>query len=115
MKIFKCIVVTLSVFLSLNVVAGTYVALDSNITEVINTNGNSAAFSVKVSGGTGPCAGKAITFPAAAAGDYSNGRSEMHNRAYSAALTALTTGMKVDIHNYVNGDCLNAVFIRVKK
>ena len=92
------------------VVAGQYIAVDAKLISVFNTDGNTASFGVTVSGGssTDSCTGQ-ITFPVSASDV------NIHNRAYSTALTALTTGMSVDIHNYQGTDCNNAAFIRIKK
>jgi hypothetical protein len=100
---------------SSHLVAGEYIAIGAEVTQVFNTNGNTASFGIVVAGGTGACSGKQITFPISAAGDIKDGKSDIHLRAYSTALTALTTGLKVDIHNYSGSDCNNAAFIRIKK
>ena len=100
---------------SSHLVAGEYIATGSEITQVFNTNSNKASFGIVVTGGTGTCAGKQITFPISAAGDFKDGKSDIHLRGYSTALTALTTGLKVDIYNYSGSDCENAAFIRIKK
>jgi len=100
---------------SSHLVAGEYIAINAEITQVFNTHSNSPSFGIVVAGGTGACSGKQITFPISAAGDIKDGKSNIHLRAYSTALTALTTGFKVDIYNYSGSDCNNAAFIRIKK
>jgi len=95
--------------------AGEYIAISSEITQVLNTDGNTSSFAIFFTGGSGSCAGKVIAFPVSAAGDFKDGKSDIHSRAYSTALTALTTSLKVDIYNYAGSDCKNAAFIRIKK
>jgi hypothetical protein len=74
-------------------------------------DGNQTKFAVAVSGGTGPCTGGVwITFPASAAPDL-----EAHKRAYSAALVALTTAMKVTNYNYNDNNCAGASYIEVSR
>ena len=100
---------------SSHLIAGEYIAINSEITQVFNTNGNTPSFGIVVKGGSGACVGGQITFPISAVGDFKDGKSDIHLRAYSTALTALTTGLKVDIHNYAGSDCKNAAFIRIKR
>jgi hypothetical protein len=79
------------------------------IVRVANTSGNQSLFVVLVAGGSGPCPnGQWIAFPTYAAGD-----AEVHKRAYAMALLALTTGMKVAIHNYNNDNCNEAAYIEI--
>ena len=88
-----------------------YLVQGATITEVANTGSNQAKFTIRTTGGTGPCVGSTyIFFPASAAVDESS-----FSRAYAAALIALTTGMKVDILNYSSDSCDGAAFIGVKK
>ena len=83
----------------------------STITSVTNVGSNKDQFVIYFSGGTGVCTvNDYIVFPADAAIS-----KEAHNRAYTLALTALTTGMKVVIHNYESAACDRASFIRVNK
>ena len=86
-----------------------YLVSNATITHVANTAGNYSVFVVQVAGGTGPCANGAtiwITFPVSAAPD-----ADTHRRAYSAAMTALVTGMHVSIYNYTNDNCDGASYI----
>ena len=111
----KLVFIGLITILSSHLIAGEYIAIGSEITQVFNTNGNTPSFGIVVTGGSGPCVGRQITFPISAAGDIKDGKSNIHLRAYSTSLTALTTGLKVDIHNYSGSDCKNAAFIRIKR
>ena len=82
----------------------------STIIEIRNTGSNQDKFEVVTSGGTGPCVGKTIMFPADAAPNR-----DIFTRAYSAALTAFSTGAKVRIYNYHDDSCLKASYITLKK
>ena len=88
--------------------AGGYVVNDATIANIANTNGNTPAFVVTVTGGTGPCAGTNITFTQSAATD-----ADTFKRAYAAAILAFTTGSTVSIYNYTDTTCTNAVYIIV--
>ena len=117
MKIFlKTIGIAFISFQANFVVAENYLVSDSEIIEVFNTGGNNSSFGVVTSGGSGPCIGKNIFFPITSAGDHLNGVSNIHSRAYATALTALSTGMNVDIYNYQDeSNCNGAAFIKIKK
>jgi hypothetical protein len=81
----------------------------AKVTKVLNTRGpHDASFIVWTEGGTGPCANSYIYF-------YPTGGSnpEMQKRAYSAALIAMTTGLRVDIESHPDNNCQNAYFINV--
>jgi hypothetical protein len=73
-------------------------------------SGNGASFFIVVTGGTGPCITTGtqnnIYFPKASAGT-----PEVFDRAFSTALTALASGQKVNIYNYVDGTCNAAIEI----
>jgi len=88
--------------------AGGYVVNDATVINIANTNGNTPAFVVTVTGGTGPCAGTNITFTQSAAVD-----ADTFKRAYAAALLAFTTGSTVSIYNYGDTSCTNATYIIV--
>jgi hypothetical protein len=82
---------------------------DAKVIRVASVSGNVDQFGVIVEGGTEPCAGSAwIIFDA---GDYAT--SAMFERTYSGALTALSTGMPVDIYNYANDSCEHAMSIQI--
>ncbi|WP_144407661.1 DUF5992 family protein [Gynuella sunshinyii] len=87
-----------------------YVVTDGIITKVANSEANNDRFVVSVSGGSGPCANQNISFPKGKAGS-----PEIFTRAFSMALTGLSTGMKVRIHNYESDDCFNAAWIELSK
>ncbi|MCJ8274163.1 MAG: DUF5992 family protein [Psychrosphaera sp.] len=83
----------------------------ATVTSVANVASNIDQFVIYFSGGTGVCTTQDyIIFPADAAIS-----KEAHNRAYSLVLTALTTGMKVKIHNYESNACDRATFVQVSK
>ena len=84
-----------------------FLVQDAIVTFVNNTTNNSYQFSIVTSGGTGPCNATAITF--------SSTDSDIQDRAYQAALTALTEGMRVDVFDYDGTDCSDAAHIALKK
>ncbi|MCR9907026.1 DUF5992 family protein [Vibrio campbellii] len=95
---------------SLNVLAGD-IALDSKILKVRNTVSNTDAFEIVVDKTLINCASNVVSFPSSAAPNR-----ETHARAYSSALTALTTDMKVRIHAYTdNNECSQASYIEISK
>jgi hypothetical protein len=81
---------------------------NATITKILNTSGNQTQFAIVVSGGTGRCANTVIYFPVSAAVD-----ADTHKRAYSAALLALATGMKISAWNYSGNNCEGAAYIDV--
>ena len=86
------------------------------IKEVANTNSGGKDFAILISGGTWTTTSttchvnKAITFPRAAFGS-----DQTYNQAFTIALTAMTTGQTVRIHNFNNDSCHEANFISVSK
>ncbi|WP_299495118.1 DUF5992 family protein [uncultured Shewanella sp.] len=89
---------------------GSYIVIDGIITSISNTRSNENSFTVSVSGGVGSCKDSTIIFPLSAAGT-----PEVHERAYSSALTAFVSGLKVKIHNYSGDNCDTASYIRLSK
>ncbi|GAB5386996.1 MAG: hypothetical protein Alis3KO_41190 [Aliiglaciecola sp.] len=87
---------------------GTYIVKNAVITSIANTSGNSEKFTIWVEGGSGSCANSIIVFPRTAASS-----DEIYSRAYSAALTAFTSGKKIWVHNYEGDQCNNASYIRL--
>ena len=86
--------------------------LGAKIVAVENTqNVNGDSFVLTLSGGTGTCANSLVFFPVSAAGNFK----EMHKRAYSSSLTALTTDINVDIHSFSDSTCNNASWIKLRK
>ncbi|MEI8611064.1 DUF5992 family protein [Enterovibrio norvegicus] len=99
------------VFTSLTTNAGGLVQ-NAVVTAIENAqNLNQDSFVVTVSGGTGVCADNLIFFPATATGSHQ----DIYKRAYSSALAALTSGMKVDIHSFSDNTCSNATWIKIKR
>jgi hypothetical protein len=82
----------------------------ANVLEVANHAGlDSKNFAVKVEGGIGPCVGW-VYFEEENAPSTS-----AHNQAFAIALTALTAGKKVRIHNYSDDSCSGATFISISR
>jgi len=89
---------------------------DAEVIEIANTKNNTQDFAIFIQGGTwtttsSTCAITApITFPE------SKSQSEAsHQQAFSIALTALTTGKKVRIHNFEDDSCHGANFISISR
>jgi hypothetical protein len=83
----------------------------ATVIHVSSTNGNTTAFQVLVAGGVGVCTsetGTWIVFPLSAAAD-----ADTHKRTYAAALLALATGMRVNLHNYASDSCTGASYVDV--
>ena len=110
----KIVVSVCLLLMSLGANAAGYIVTDGEITQLYNTESNTKSFGMRVVGSGGDCEGKDIFFPLSHAGASGNDV-DLHNRAYSTALTALSTGMKVDIYNYADDSCVYASFIRIKK
>ncbi len=84
---------------------------NATVTSIANVGSNVDQFVVYYSGGAGVCATQGfIMFPATAAVS-----KEVHNRAYTLALAALTTGMKIRVHNYESDACDRASFVAISK
>jgi Family of unknown function (DUF5992) len=82
---------------------------DATVTEVANSFGGGAEFTVKAVGGTGVCAGAAwIVFPEAKAKS-----ANTHKQAIATALLAFSSGKKVRIHNFEDDSCVGANFISI--
>ncbi|MEZ8822883.1 DUF5992 family protein [Vibrio amylolyticus] len=106
-KVCLCILICLS-----GLVEAGGLVQNATVVSVENTkNLDVDSFVVNVSGGTGICANSLVFFPAAATGSHQ----EIYRRAFSIALTALSTGMKVDIHSFSDDTCDNATWLKVKK
>ena len=94
-----------------------WIATNVEVVEVTNTSGNGKSFTIRVEGGDGnhPCEDGQITFPLVAAGNAGNDP-EIHARAFSIALTALSTGNGVSIFSYEdNLACNRAAHIKLVK
>ncbi len=93
---------------SSTVIAGELVR-DATIIEVANTSYGGADFAVRVSGGTGVCAGTPfIVFPEAKASSTTSNK-----QAIATSLLAFSTGKKVRIHNFQDDSCTGANFIAI--
>lgn len=90
--------------------AGTYVAEQVTITKIANSDANQDTFMLWLSDGSGTCANAYVKFPVADAGN-----ADIHKRAYSTALAAFTTGLKVSVYNYHDTTCMRASYIEVHK
>jgi hypothetical protein len=88
--------------------AGGYVVQGAQVKTVGNTSGNGPNFWIVTNGGTGPCINQGIYFNQASAGDVAT-----FNRGYKLLLLAMTTGQKVNIYNYVDTSCTNAVEVEL--
>ena len=101
-KIFTILFLSLISFYG---VAGDLI-VDAKITKVGSTNNNSNVFFVTTEGGTGPCVGLTIDFPAAVAQS-----PEAFSREFSLAIAAFTANKRVRIYSYDGNDCKQANFI----
>lgn len=88
-----------------------YIAQGAVIKQLSNMGGNANAFGVEIVGGSGPSSSSTsawIWFPVGAAPD-----GPTHQRAYAAAMMAMSMGLRVKIFNYSSDDCNNASFISI--
>ena len=77
-----------------------FIVEDGQVTMVSNTSSNMARYHVRIGGGTGVCADSFLIF------DESNaGNPDVFKRGFAVALTALATGMPVDVWAYGPDDC----------
>ena len=82
---------------------------NATILEVANTNNNGPDFAIRMEGGSGVCASSTwISFP-----ENKKQSDDSYKQAFSIALTALTTGKKVRIHNFEDDSCSGANFISI--
>lgn len=80
-----------------------YLVQNGNVVTVQNTSGNGDNFAIFVTGGTGPCNGTFIIFPASAVTNRT-----IYEHGYQSALTALTnTKLKVTVFDYSGSSCSN--------
>ncbi|GAA0464029.1 hypothetical protein GCM10009096_00610 [Parasphingorhabdus litoris] len=110
MKYLKIIAIPLFLLSTNAHAAGAYLASGATVTDVVNIANNGQNFAVKTEGGSSNCNAQWIIFPEANAPN-----ANAHQRAYSTALTALTTGMKVTIYNYADSTCVRASYIHLMK
>ncbi|WHI47980.1 DUF5992 family protein [Microbulbifer sp. JMSA004] len=113
-KIISCSLMALSV--QANASAG-WIATDVEISAVTNTKSNGEGFAIIVTDGNDsyPCEDTTIYFPLDSAG--SSGRDQdIHNRAFSLSIAALTTGKRVSIYSYSDSSsCNEATYIKLSK
>lgn len=119
MKKVLAVIVTLTlVFTGKNSLAAAgWIATNVEIDAVTNTRVNGQNFQITVSAGDGSnvCEGSDIWFPLSDAGTSGNDK-DILERAFSIALTALTTGKKVSIYTYDdNTSCGRAAYIKIIK
>ena len=94
-----------------------WIATSVEVTEITNTASNGKSFTIKVTGGDNnyPCEDGQISFPLGSAGNAGND-TDIHNRAFSIAITALTTGNKISVFSYEDDSvCNRAAHIRIIK
>ena len=84
---------------------------DATVIEVSNTYYNGPDFMIILKGGTGTCLSATrtmITFP-----ESKKQSDESYKQSFAIALSALSTGMKVRVHNFESDSCLGANFISI--
>ena len=94
-----------------------WIATSVEVVEMTNTASNGKSFTIKVTGGDNnyPCEEGQISFPLGSAGNAGNDV-DIHNRAFSIAITALTTGNKISVFSYEDDSvCNRAAHIRIIK
>jgi len=83
--------------------------INGTVKAVTNTSSNLQNFAIQVAGGSpNVCGSGWINFPISAGAD-----ADAHKRAFALALTALTTGLRVRVHNYHGSDCNTASYIEL--
>ncbi|RYZ91371.1 MAG: hypothetical protein EOP04_00715 [Proteobacteria bacterium] len=97
--------------ISTNAFAG-QLTINAKVKSVTSQNSNNPdVFTIYLDGGSGVC-GNDVSFTLASA---SNNK-ELFARTYAAALTAMTTGSYVMIHNYSSNSCsTGASFIQISR
>ncbi len=82
---------------------------DAIVVEVANTYNNGADFAVRLEGGTGICSAAIwIVFP-----ESKKQSVDSYQQAFAIALSALTTGTRVRVHNFEDDSCDGANFISI--
>ena len=116
----KNLLITISIFMlaiSIEVFAGVRcLASRINIVGITNTASNEMRFSVIVANGDGShdCEDGAIVFPLSAAGVDGGNNERIHDRAFTLAMLAYTSGRKVDIFTYEDAQtCSRAAYIEL--
>lgn len=88
---------------------------EATVIEVANTNNNGADFAIRLQGGSGPCVSATetpttITFP-----ESKKQSDDSYQQAFSIALAAVASGMKVRVHNFEDDSCAGANFISISR
>ena len=116
---FKKIISTISLVMLSQSAFSAYAVLTTGatISEIASNTGNGQNFFIKVTGGTGPCTGTSptlVVFPLSKAGASGNDEN-LHNRAFTLALTAYSVGDTIEVAGYDGEDCQTASRIKVIK
>ena len=85
-----------------------FIVRGGQVTMLSNTSGNAASFLVRVGGGTGVCADRILRFEESNAGDLN-----AYKRGFAIALTAMATGLPVDVFSYGPDDCSSPAYIQI--
>lgn len=97
--------------------AYTALTTGATISEIASNTGNGQNFFITVTGGTGPCTGTSptlIVFPLSNSGTSGNDEN-LHNRAFTLALTAYSIGHTIEVGGYEGQDCQTASRIKIVK
>ncbi len=81
---------------------------DGQVTMLSNTSSNTHRFLVRIGGGTGVCADRVLRFDESNAGD-----PDVFKRGFAIALTAMATGLPVDVWSYGPDDCTSPAYIQI--
>jgi len=89
-----------------------YLAINAKIKSVASTAGGGSSFSVVAYDGTGPCNTSSsqvnIYFPQQMASS-----ADVFKRSYMMIMTAMSSGQRVNIYNYVDNQCDKAVAVEL--
>ncbi|SFD42270.1 DUF5992 family protein [Pseudoalteromonas denitrificans] len=111
----KFFLVVFSSLISFSLMAGQLTS-GAQVVELINTNNDTEDFAIFLKNGSGPCAIATpegvykIVFPKTS---FANQSSESYGQAFSISLAAITSGLKVRVHNFDNNNCDQANFISI--
>jgi len=79
-----------------------YLVKGASVVHVENTSSNGDNFAILVEGGQGPCVNKYIIFPKSGVVN-----TDVYERGYEGALTALANDLKVNVYDYSGDSCRN--------
>jgi len=79
-----------------------YLVKGANVIHVENTSSNGDNFAILVKGGQGPCVNQYIIFPKSGVAN-----TDVYERGYKGALTALIFGLKINVYDYSGDSCRN--------